>query len=211
MPGKVTHKNGPKSSVLRPRSLREKLLKQRQPPSSSQAAAAAAGNRRAWQGRAGDFTTSLLGDFSFAATPGPHAIGEERTRPTLPAASTAPAHDLLGIVVFCRLRHLALTSCSFASAPPPNSKAPPPSCLALAREAGPGPGDRVGRIPSKTDSRGLGQSSWRTAPGRVAPASCAPRPALGAGFVRLPCSWVDRAPTAAQAPHRRPPEEESWL
>lgn len=59
---------------------------------------------RAWHGQAGDFTTSSLGDLGSAATPGRwqplHNWGSQR-RPTLPAASTAPAQDLLGIVVSC--------------------------------------------------------------------------------------------------------------
>ena len=67
----------------------------------------------------------------------PHTIGEERRRPILPAACTASAHDLLGIVVSYR--------------PRPLIRRPRPSLLALKREAGGGrrgsdPGPGVGRV-----------------------------------------------------------------
>lgn len=70
----------------------------------------------------------------------PHTIGEERRRPILPAACTAPAHDLLGIVV--------------SSRPRPLTRRPRLSLQALKRETGDGrrgsdPGAGVGQLQSR--------------------------------------------------------------
>ena len=90
----------------------------------------------------------------------PNTIGGERRRPILPAACTAPAHDLLGIVVSSRPRPL-------------NSKATPlpasPEAGGGRREAGQRPWGRSGASPVPAGCGGLGQSSRPTTPVRVAP------------------------------------------
>ena len=114
----------------------------------------------AWQGRAGNFTTSSFSDFGFAATPGqwqpPHNRGREgetHSPSSLHGASARPAGN-----------------CSFISATPLNSKATP---LPASPEAGGGrrgsdPGAGVGRLQSRW-AAGVGAEFQAHSPSRVAP------------------------------------------
>lgn len=98
---KVTHRNGPESSVLRPRPLREKLLRRRQPPSSLRLSCRRCRRRRSLgppgvAGTGGDVTTSLLGDFRSMAVP--IQLGKSERNP-LSQQPPRTGPGLLGIVV----------------------------------------------------------------------------------------------------------------
>ena len=127
----------------------------------------------------------------------PHTIGEERRRPILPAACTASAHDLLGIVVSYR--------------PRPLIRRPRPSLLALKREAGGGrrgsdPGPGVGRVQSRWAA-----GVWGRVPGPQ-PHSGSHRPLGSAARAGSgPCALaLPPGGPGAQGPHRWPPEENRW-
>ena len=132
----------------------------------------------------------------------PNTIGGERRRPILPAACTAPAHDLLGIVVSSRPRPL-------------NSKATPlpasPEAGGGRREAGGGrrgsdPGAGVGRVQSR---RAAGV--WGRVPGPQ-PQSGSHRPFGSAARAGSgPCALaLPLGGPGAQAPYRWPLEENRW-
>lgn len=154
-------------------------------------------------GTGGDFTTSLLGDCSFAAAPdqwqSPRNWGRANETRS-PSSLHAPAQGLTG--------NCSSPRCSSALAPPPSSKAPPPGCPALGREAGQ-PGSGWGEFrPDREPGTGAEFLADRPGPGRAGLLLPAARAGTGPRALALPRGG--RGSHAAQAPHRWPPEKESW-
>lgn len=154
-------------------------------------------------GTGGDFTTSLLGDFSFAAAPdqwqSPRNWGRANETRS-PSSLHAPAQGLAG--------NCSSPRCSSALAPPPSSKAPPPGCRALGREAGQ-LGSGWGEFrPDREPGTGAEFLADRPGPGRAGLLLPAARAGSGPRVLALPRGGPGSH--GAQAPHRWPPEKESW-